>query len=253
MKENKYDDEIFFEKYSQMSRSKEGLIGAGEWETLQTLLPNLHGKSLLDLGCGYGWHCIYAMENGATSAVGLDISQKMLDIAKEKTSFPNVEYKCLAMEDMDFPAESFDIALSSLALHYISDFELIVRKVHKFLKPGGSFVFSVEHPVFTAYGSQDWYRDAAGNILHFPVDNYYYEGQRTANFLGEQVVKYHKTLTTYLNGLLKNDFTINSIVEPQPSQYLLETVEGMRDEMRRPMMLIIAATKNPMGKPVSVD
>ena len=45
-------------------------------------------------------------------------------------------------------------------------------------------MFSAEHPVFTASGSQDWYYDAAGNILHFPVDNYYYEGKREAVFLG---------------------------------------------------------------------
>ena len=31
-KENKYDDDIFFQKYSQMSRSQQGLAGAGEWE-----------------------------------------------------------------------------------------------------------------------------------------------------------------------------------------------------------------------------
>ena len=38
-KENKYDDDIFFQKYSQMSRSQQGLAGAGEWETLRKLLP----------------------------------------------------------------------------------------------------------------------------------------------------------------------------------------------------------------------
>jgi hypothetical protein len=38
-KENKYDDNIFFQKYSQMSRSQQGLAGAGEWETLRKLLP----------------------------------------------------------------------------------------------------------------------------------------------------------------------------------------------------------------------
>lgn len=54
MKENKYDDEVFFEKYSQMDRSKEGLAGAGEWETLKELIPDFTGKRMLDLGCGYG-------------------------------------------------------------------------------------------------------------------------------------------------------------------------------------------------------
>lgn len=243
MKENKYDDNVFFEKYSQMSRSKEGLISAGEWAILQTLLPDFKNKSLLDLGCGYGWHCIYALEHGAKIAVGVDISQKMLDVAKEKTHFKNVDYRCMAMEDMDFADDSFDVVLSSLAFHYIESFVEIVKKINKTLKAGGKFVFSVEHPIFTAYGSQEFYYDDKGSILHFPVDNYYYEGKRTANFLGEKVVKYHKTLTTYLNGLLVNGFKILSVVEPSPSQYLIDTIPGMKDEMRRPMMLIVLAEK----------
>ena len=81
-KENKYDDDIFFQKYSQMSRSQQGLAGAGEWETLRKLLPDFKDKRVLDLGCGYGWHCIYAMEHGASSVVGVDISHKMLEVAK---------------------------------------------------------------------------------------------------------------------------------------------------------------------------
>lgn len=243
MKENKYDDEVFFEKYGRMERSRNGLTAAGEWETLKKLLPDFHGKSMLDLGCGYGWHCIYAAEHGASAVVGIDISRRMLEVARAKTSFPQVRYRCVAMEDMEFDEGSFDVVLSSLALHYIEDFEPVVRKVHRFLKPGGSFLFSVEHPVFTAYGTQDWYYGENGEILHFPVDNYYYEGKRVAHFLGENVIKYHRTLTTYLNGLLANGFQINSVVEPQPPKRLMETVPGMKDEMRRPMMLIVSAGK----------
>lgn len=243
MKENKYDQPLFFEKYSQMARSKDGLLAAGEWDTLKDLLPALEGTRMLDLGCGYGWHCIYAMEQGASSAVGIDISEKMLQVARNKTPYAQVEYQCVAMEDFTAAADSFDLVLSSLALHYIESFEQIAKMVAGVLKPGGSFVFSVEHPVFTAYGSQDWHYDENGAIMHFPVDNYYYEGVRTANFLGEPVTKYHKTLTTYLDGLLTNGFAIDRIVEPQPSTHLLETVPGMKDEMRRPMMLIVSATK----------
>ena len=87
MKENKYDDNTFFEKYSQMSRSQKGLSGAGEWETFKKVLPDFKGKRVLDLGCGYGWHCIYSMENGASSVIGVDLSRKMLKVAKEKPCF----------------------------------------------------------------------------------------------------------------------------------------------------------------------
>ena len=242
MKENKYDDKIFYEKYSQMNRSKEGLSGAGEWETLKGMLPDFKGKRMLDLGCGYGWHSIYAMENGASSVVGIDISQNMLKVAKEKTHFSEVEYICGAIEDMDFKEESFDIVLSSLAFHYIKDYKELIEKINKVLKPNGILIFTVEHPVFTAYGTQDWYYDNNKEILHFPVDNYYYEGKRIANFLGEDVVKYHRTITTYLNTLHINNFNINQIIEPQPSEEMLDIL-GMKDEMRRPMMLIISAIK----------
>lgn len=103
-------------------------------------------------------------------------------------------------------------------------------------------MFSCEHPVFTAEGRQDWFYDKEGNILHFPVDNYYYEGKRSAVFLGENVIKYHRTLTTYLNTLLDCGFQIKRVVEPAPPQDMMD-LPGMADEMRRPMMLLVSAQK----------
>ena len=55
MKENKYDDDVFFNKYKEMNRSVQGLEGAGEWSQLKQLLPDFEGKRVLDLGCGYGY------------------------------------------------------------------------------------------------------------------------------------------------------------------------------------------------------
>lgn len=243
MKQNKYDDEQFFEKYAQMSRSKQGLAGAGEWSTLEKLLPSFEGKRVLDLGCGYGWHCDYAVRHGASVVVGTDISEKMLQTAREKNAASGIKYICLAMEDIDFEANSFDIVLSSLAFHYIKDFNGICQKVNKLLSSGGEFIFSVEHPIFTARGDQQWIANQAGQNLYWPVDNYFIEGERKANFLGDEVIKYHKTITTYLNSLIVNEFEITAIVEPQPNAEMLANVPGMEDELRRPMMLIVSARK----------
>ena len=243
MKENKYDDQRFFQKYSEMSRSQQGLAGAGEWSELQKLLPDFRGMSVLDLGCGYGWHCKYAADHGAAQVLGTDISHRMLETAMQRNSDPNIEYRLSAIEELRFPNASFDVVLSSLALHYVADFEALVQNISRWLKPDGQFIFSVEHPVFTAYGSQDWYYDDQGNILHFPVDNYYLEGERTATFLGEQVVKYHRTLTTYLETLLTNGFQLQHVVEPQPPEHMMD-LPGMKDELRRPMMLLVSAKKH---------
>lgn len=242
MKENKYDDEIFFRKYSEMNRSKQGLKGAGEWSELQKVLPTFEGLRVLDLGCGYGWHCLYAAQKGASSVLGVDISERMLATAESMNSHDRIEYRRGAMEDLEFSDGEFDVVLSSLAFHYVRDFRNLVEKISHWIAPGGYFVFSAEHPVFTAQGTQDWYYGQNGEILHFPVDRYFYEGERDALFLGEHVVKYHRTLTTYLNTLLENGFDLQNIIEPQPPVDMME-LPGMEDEMRRPMMLIVRAQK----------
>lgn len=226
-----------------MSRSKNGLEGAGEWHELKNMLPDFRNKRVLDLGCGFGWHCRYAAENGARLVVGIDISQKMLSVAKSKTQYENIKYIRMAIEDIDFPEESFDVVISSLALHYVESFEDVLARVYKCLSKGGDFVFSVEHPIFTAQGPQDWYYDDKGNILHWPVDHYFTEGIRNAKFLGEEVIKYHRTLTTYLNSLIKAGFEITGVVEPKPSEDMLNTIPGMLNELRRPMMLLVSARK----------
>ena len=122
MKKSPYDRERFFEKYSQMDRSRLGLAGAGEWESLEPLLPDFAGKRVLDLGCGYGWHCIYAAEHGAAAVTGVDLSEKMLAVAREKTTAPQVTYIRGDMAETPFPPESFDVVLSSLAIHYLPSF-----------------------------------------------------------------------------------------------------------------------------------
>lgn len=242
MKENKYDDNIFFDKYSHMARSIGGLEAAGEWRALNKLLPDFKGKRLLDLGCGFGWHCRYAVENGAVFAVGVDISEKMLAKAGAMTDSPLIEYIKMPVEDISFPPGSFDVVLSSLVFHYIESFGGVCGSVNRCLTTGGDFVFTVEHPIFTAQGPQDWYYDSSGEKLHWPVDRYFDEGIRKATFLGEQVMKYHKTLATYINALLNSGFAITGIAEPRPAENTLDAT-GMRDELRRPMMLIIAARK----------
>ncbi|MBO7744561.1 class I SAM-dependent methyltransferase [Paenibacillus sp. MWE-103] len=243
MKQNKYDDPGFFANYSQMARSVGGLEAAGEWQSFRPLLPELAGKRVLDIGCGFGWHCRYAREQGAASVVGIDISENMLARAREMTDDPAIAYRRLAIEDLDYPDGAFDVVVSSLALHYIERFDDVCRTVHRLLAAGGSFVFSVEHPVFTARAAQDWHYGPGGEKLHWPVDRYYEEGLREARFLENDVIKYHRTVSTILNALIEAGFRIRKLSEPQPAAELLANSPAMRDELRRPLFLMAAADR----------
>ncbi|SDI78543.1 Methyltransferase domain-containing protein [Natribacillus halophilus] len=176
--------------YEQMPRSIEGLEGAGEWHELKIMMPALRNKRVLDLGCGFGWHCRYAREKQASYVVGVDLSEKMLHKAREKTADPFISYVNMAIEDIAYPDAAFDVVMSSLALHYVKSLKAISKKVYNWLTPGGTFIFSAEHPIFTARHEQDWYYDGNGKRLHWPIDHYQSEDVRETMFLGEKVVKY---------------------------------------------------------------
>ncbi|MCG1022761.1 class I SAM-dependent methyltransferase [Sutcliffiella horikoshii] len=243
MKQNKYDDMKFFSAYKKMERSVKGLEGAGEWHVLKELLPSLENKSVLDLGCGFGWHCRYAREQQARCVIGVDISEKMLQQAREMNNDSLISCIKMPIEDINFSHSQFDVVISSLAFHYIESFETICKKVYDCLKPGGSFVFSIEHPIFTSRNDQDWYFDDKGNRLHWAVDNYQLEGLRETTFLTDNVIKYHRTFSTYINDLIIAGFNIKKVREPIPSEEMLESIPEMKDELRRPMFLIISVEK----------
>lgn len=237
-----YDDNKFFQAYAQMSRSKNGLESAGEWHQLRPLFPDMNGKSVLDLGCGYGWHCKYVVQMGALEVLGIDSSKKMIEKATAENSDERIKYEVCGIEEYAYPKNTYDLVVSNLVLHYIEDLENIYQKVHRTLKGGGYFLFNIEHPTFTAGVNEDWVYDDNGKPRYWAIDNYYYPGERETNFLGHRVVKQHHTLTQILNPLMKNGFRIEVIEEAMPPENMMD-IRGMRDEMRRPMMLLVKVRK----------
>ena len=131
-------------------------------------------------------------------------------------------------------------------LHYIEDLEQVFRNVWRTLRSGGTFLFNIEHPVFTSGVHQDWIYREDGTPKYWPVDDYYRPGQRGTRFLGCEVIKQHHTLTQILMGLINCGFTLEVVEEVQPSAEMLE-IPGMKDEMRRPMMLLVRTKKERPG------
>lgn len=87
-KQNIYDNEIFFEGYKSIRQKKENANILFEKPALFSLLPDLKGKQILDLGCGYGENCMEFVKMGASKVVGVDISKKMLEVAKKRKLLP---------------------------------------------------------------------------------------------------------------------------------------------------------------------
>jgi SAM-dependent methyltransferase len=239
--QNIYDDDAFFAGYSRLPRSVQGLDGAPEWPALRALLPDLRDLRVVDLGCGYGWFCRFAREQGAAEVLGLDVSEKMLARAREMTSDPAIQYQRADLESVALPDEIFDLAYSSLALHYLVHLDRLVANVSRALSPGGRFVFSAEHPLFTAPSEPGWIETAGRKI--WPLDRYLDEGPRVTDWLAPGVVKQHRTIGTYLNLLIRCGFSIDHVEEWGPTAAQIAAHPQWAVERDRPPFLLVAATR----------
>ena len=141
MKENRYDDPLFFEKYSQMSRSKLGLEGAGEWQTLRPMLPDFSGKRVLDLGCGSGILAIAALKLGAASAEGVDIDPVAVRTAGENAALNGVQDKLTVLvgDLSDKASGKYDIITANIVANAILS---LAPAVPGLMADGATFIAS---------------------------------------------------------------------------------------------------------------
>ncbi|TJV05207.1 MAG: class I SAM-dependent methyltransferase [Mesorhizobium sp.] len=242
MAQNIYDQPDFFAGYSQLGRSVEGLEGAAEWPALRAMLPEIGGLRVVDLGCGFGWFCRWAHENGAREVLGLDLSEKMLARARAASPDPGIAYERADLDQLSLPQGAFDLAYSSLALHYVEDVARLFGTVHRALSPGGHFVFSTEHPIYMAPTKPGWLVDAEGRKT-WPVDQYLVEGPRKTDWLAKGVVKYHRTMGSTLNSLIQSGFTIEHVEDFCPTAEQIAARPELAEELERPMFLLVSARR----------
>ena len=158
---NHYDNPEFFAAYAQMYRSQAGLDGAGEWHQLKSLFPDMKDKNVLDLDCGYGWHCKYATDMGARRVTGIDLSAKMIAEARKRNSDERIDYHVASLLDWDYQPATYDVVVSNLVLHYVEDLDDVYHRIHETLRPSGVFLMNIEHPTFTAGVNQQFSDDGA--------------------------------------------------------------------------------------------
>ena len=242
MAQNIYDTPEFFARYSRLRRSVHGLDGAPEWPAIRSLLPDLRGKRIVDLGCGFGWFARWARIQGASHVLGLDLSENMLARAQAETPDDNVRYEVADLESLVLATNSFDLAYSSLTFHYIEDFSRLVRMVFAALVPGAHFVFTIEHPIYMAPTHPGWISVEDGRKV-WPVDRYAIEGARTTDWLAKGVVKQHRTIGTTLNALIDAGFGILRVLEWYPTAEQMAAQPSLAEELDRPMMLLIGTQK----------
>jgi SAM-dependent methyltransferase len=237
--QNIYDDPDFHGAYRSLPRSEQGLDGAPEWPVVAALLPPLAGRDVVDLGCGLGAFARWAAEQGA-HVDAFDLSQRMLARAAELTpDGAAIDFWRADLDTLELSPAGYDLAYSALTLHYLSDLPRLLATVHRALRPDGSLVLTVEHPIYTAPVSTDFVEVDGRRV--WPLDQYGKEGARLRDWLAPGVRKQHRTLGTWVSSLVDAGFRIRRVVDWCPSAEQVAARPDLADEVDRPMFLLVAA------------
>lgn len=202
------------------------------------LLGTLSGKRVLDLGCGGGQAALAFARQGA-HAIGLDPSADLLGNAKRWSEREGVKIELHqgALADLAFMrADSVDLVFSAWALGGVPDLPRVFRQVHRVLKEGAPFVFSVPHPVYDLIDDDHPEQPLLVRRSYFdrtPVDE---SGETPFS-------TYHYTVADLFMGLTRNNFRVEVLVEPEsstdgtPSRYWREAFLWL------PSTLVVRARK----------
>lgn len=240
--QNIYDNQVFFEGYQKLRENPYSANNLEEKPALFSLSPDLRGKTVLDLGCGYGENCAEFCKRGASYVLGVDLSEKMLAVAREE--HPELAFLRADMNDLSCIDGQFDVIFSSLAVHYVEDFGELAKSIFALLNDGGTFVFSQEHPLTTApLAGTCWTKDENGNALHYNLSDYTKSGKRITSWIVDGVVKYHRTFSEIVCALTDAGFVIEKMLEPAPTAETIARDPKWEKCLHKPNFLLIKARK----------
>jgi SAM-dependent methyltransferase len=209
------------------------------------LVGELAGRRVCELACGQGVLARKLAERGAL-VDGVGISEKMLWIARlyEQEAPLGIVYLLDDAQTLGrLESAAFDGMVCNVALMDKGDVTACLDSVARILQPEGWFVFSVTHPCFPA-PSLGWGRRVDAE-LEREIPDYFAEGfWRRDNPAGVRgkVGPHHRTLSTYVNALIKAGLRLEQIHEPRAPDDLAERTPGYLD---CPPFLAARCSKDP--------
>jgi ubiquinone/menaquinone biosynthesis C-methylase UbiE len=200
-----------------------------------SLLPDVKGKWVLDVGCGPGVYAEWLVAHGA-QVVAFDVNRKMVRLARQRLGDKAQVVLANLEAPLDFLADgSFDVVVCPLVMDYIKDWESTFKEFHRVLREGGCLVFSMEHP----YPKYDYHRRTS-NYFNVELVEYVWRG------FGKpvRVPSYRRPISGVINPLVKAGFILEQILEPLPTEeFSLVDPDDYEELIRSPGFMCVRAVK----------
>ena len=227
----------------------DGFTGGVDPEYEEQIIPLVcreleAAKVLLDVGCGEGQLARAAkLQNPSVRVVGVDPTPRQIEVAEERGG--GVEYRVAPADALPFEDESFDAVLACLVFEHIDNLEGAIAEVARVLKPGGTFLFLLNHPLLQTPNS-GWIDD---QILD-PPEQYWRIGaylEEAVSFEevepGIKVRFVHRPLGRYVNALADAGLSIEKMHEPSPPQGFLDRSPDYANAATVPRLLALRLRK----------
>ena len=195
------------------------------------LFPDLSGKKVLEIGCGSGHSLKYCGDNGAAELWGLDISERQLENAQKFLTDNGYAPKlsCSPMEqNPGLPEGYFDVVYSIYAIGWTVDLQMTFNLASSYLKSGGVFIFSWDHPFMHCVDVQDEKLIFSGSYFeHEPftftrTSSGKGAGRGPSNYEedGNSLTLYNRRLPDYINALSLAGFAVERVIEETDKETL---------------------------------
>lgn len=231
---------LMAERYDALAPSKPH-NGLYERPATHELLGNVSGLAVLDAGCGSGIGAQMLARAGG-KITGIDASPEMLKLAKTRCRGLDVTFVHADLsQPLDFLSDtSFDKIISSLTFDYLPDLAPVFSELARLVKPGGTLVFSMSHPM------RDWTDERArGEKTYFETNLW---GCRWKGFGHPQpfVHSYRRPLMQILNPLVENGWLLDQFIEPLPLAQVKEQDAKLFAELcMEPCFICVRAKRTP--------
>lgn len=193
-------------KYTEDQENSEYV--EGNKKIVMNRFKHFNGEKVLDLGCGYGFFTDY-FRTICANAVGIDGSEKMIEIAKER--YPMADFSVMDItKPLDFENGLFDMVFSNQVFMDVENIDFVFSECGRLLKIGGILYYSIVHPAF--YDCH-WLKDENGYRYAKAIEKYIEPYQFKNEFWGE-TNHFHRPLSYYLNIAAKNGFMLKEVIEP---------------------------------------
>jgi SAM-dependent methyltransferase len=225
---------------------QEGFTDGADPEYEEQILPLaaelLRGADrVLDVGTGEGQVARVAAKGGAGLVVGVDPTWGQLTVARERAGGP--VYARAAAAGLPVRSGSFDAAVACLVFEHIEEYAEAIGEVARALRPGGRFLFFLNHPLLQTPGS-GWIDDHILEEQYWRVGPYLVDDNSPEEVAPGVLLPFiHRPLNRYVNAMADHGLFIERMEEPAPPEGFLERAEEYREAATIPRLLLLVARK----------